>query len=100
MPEQIIECKSEARFLYKTMISMSSYLNKTLIGEVLPVLIEKISKKSERQWAGRTESNVWVVFDKKNENIKDIVQVKIIDAKGVTLFGESISNKEFSYEIN
>jgi len=65
---------------------------------VLPVLIEKESKKSKNQWAGRTDGNMWVVFDKGGEEIKDIVQVKIKDAQGVTLFGTRVFKKEEIYE--
>ncbi len=56
------------------------------------VLIEKESKKSKDQWAGRTEGNSWVIFDKSNENIKDIVPISITDAQGISLFGK----KEYS----
>ena len=32
--------------------------------------------------------NRWVVFDKANESVKDIVEVLITDARGITLFGQ------------
>ena len=67
---------------------------------MLKVLVEKESKKSSNQWAGRSEGNAWVVFDKINETIKDIVNVEIQDAKGVTLFGKSNLQKDIKYEIN
>ena len=62
--------------------------NREKIGQELKVLIEKESKKSKDQWAGRTEGNTWVIFDKSGENVKDIVPVAITDAQGVTLFGQ------------
>jgi len=62
--------------------------NRKRIGLNLNVLIEKESKKSTNQWAGRIENNVWVIFDKKDGyKIGDIVNVNIIDAQGITLFG-------------
>jgi len=62
--------------------------NRRRIGLNLDVLIEKESKKSTSQWAGRIENNVWVIFDKKEGyKIGDIVNVNIIDAKGISLFG-------------
>ncbi len=64
------------------------------IGKYFDVLIEKESKKSSNQWSGRTEGNTWVVFDKGSESIGDIVKIFIHDAKGVTLFGRHIQNKE------
>ena len=62
------------------------------------MLIEKESKKSKNQWAGRTEGNMWVVMDKGNENIGDIVNVKITDARGVTMFAQN-NQLEYKYEV-
>ena len=62
--------------------------NQEKVGQTLNVLVEKESKKSKDQWAGRTDGNMWVVFDKTGEKVKDIVPVKILDTKGITLFGE------------
>ena len=64
--------------------------NKLKIGKIFEVLVEKESKKSANQWAGRLDGNMWVVFDKTNEKIKDLVKVKILDTKGITLFGERV----------
>ena len=36
---------------------------------------------SPDQWAGRTDSNKWVVFDKEHSKIGDSVMVKIDEAK-------------------
>ena len=68
--------------------------NKILIGSIQDVLIEKESKLSASHWAGRTDSNKWVVFDKKNSQINKIVQVKIKEARGVTLHGELLNKTE------
>ena len=68
------------------------------VGKTLSVMVEKVSKKSDSQWAGRTDGNMWVVFDRGDEQIKDIVNVKIEDAKGITLFGSRIHTKERIYE--
>ena len=62
--------------------------NKKMVGTVQEVVVEKESKKSEHQWAGRTNGNTWVVFDKSNESVKDIINVLITDARGITLFGQ------------
>ena len=68
------------------------------VGKTLSVMVEKVSKKSAMQWAGRTDGNMWVVFDKTDEEIKDIVNVRIEDAQGVTLFGSRIHTEERIYE--
>ena len=64
------------------------YQNKKMLGKVEKVLVEKISKKSDYEWAGRTESNKWVNFNMKNEKIGDEVNVKILRSNGISLKGE------------
>ena len=66
-------------------------LNKNMVGTFQQVLIEKESKKSDLHWAGRTDSNEWVIIEKNNSNIKDIVPVEISDATGVILHGKEIT---------
>ena len=65
-------------------------LNQKMVGSFQQVLIEKESKKSNLHWAGRTDSNEWVIVEKNNSNIKDIVPVEIVDATGVILHGKEI----------
>ena len=65
--------------------------NLSLIGSTQKVLIEKESKLSKDQWAGRTDSNKWIMFDKGSLKIKDMVEVKVIDAKGITLAGRTLN---------
>ena len=45
------------------------------------------SKMSQSQWAGRTDSNKWVIFDKQNLKIGDSVLIKIEKAIGLSLKG-------------
>ena len=66
-------------------------LNQKMVGSFQQVLIEKESKKSNMHWAGRTDSNEWVIVEKNNSNIKDIVPVEIVDATGVILHGKEIT---------
>ena len=65
--------------------------NLSLIGSTQKVLIEKESKLSKDQWAGRTDSNKWIMFDKGSLKIKDMVEVKVIDARGITLAGRTLN---------
>jgi tRNA-2-methylthio-N6-dimethylallyladenosine synthase len=74
--------------------------NQRRIGKVLKVMVEKESKKSPLQWSGRTEGNMGVIFDKNDEQIKDIVNILIQDAQGVSMFGNRVLEKEMIYEIN
>ncbi len=66
--------------------------NKSFLGKVENVLIEKESKRNSSKWAGRTDSNKWVIFNKENAKIKDIVPVLIMQSKDITLHGK-IMNK-------
>ena len=68
-------------------------VNQKRIGTIQKVLIEKESKKSDLFWSGRTDGNIWTIVKKNKEKAKDIIDVVINDAQGVTLFGENINNK-------
>ena len=68
--------------------------NLDLVGTIQGVLIEKESKMSSHQWAGRTDSNKWVIFDKEDVQIKDMVSIQIKKAKGITLHGEVLKQAE------
>ena len=72
--------------------------NKSLIGKTVRVLVEKVSKKSKEQWSGRTEGGMWVIFDRNNENIGEVINIRIDDARGVTLFGSRVY-QEYNYEV-
>lgn len=68
----------------------SHYHTKQHVGEVEEVLIEKESKKSDREWAGRNTQNTMVVFPKENYNPGEFVNVKIKDCTSATLIGEAV----------
>ena len=68
--------------------------NRKLIGTVEMILVEKVSKKDPDFWAGRTDSNKWVIFPMGNAKIKDIIPVRIADAKGISLHGEILTTSE------
>lgn len=75
------------------------YRNKLEIGKKVNVLVEKNSKKSKNKLSGRTENNKWVILPKTNIKIGEIIPVKIIDAKGISLFGETKKKKDENYAI-
>ncbi len=64
------------------------FRNSQEVGKTVDVLVEKESKKSTMQWIGRTEGNMGVIFNKGNEQPKDIIDILIQDAQGVSLFGQ------------
>ena len=64
------------------------------VGKIEMVLVEKESKRSSRHWAGRTDSNKWVIFEKEDAKIRDFVPVLIHDAKGISLRGKIVQVQE------
>ena len=66
-------------------IKTKEWLNKTV-----EVLIEKESKKSDKQWSGRTPQSIVCVFPKGKYKVGDFVNVKVTDCTSATLIGEGI----------
>ena len=66
-------------------------INQEQIGKIEEVLVEKISRRSEEQFLGRTDRNHKVIFDRKNAKIGTYVQVKITDCTHASLRGEIVS---------
>ena len=68
----------------------SLYRTQQYLGKIVCVLIEKVSKRSEHFWSGRTQQNTVVVFPKENYNPGDFVDVKIKSCTSATLIGKAI----------
>tara|TARA_Y100000768_G_scaffold52357_1_gene34428 strand:+ start:2129 stop:3439 length:1311 start_codon:yes stop_codon:yes gene_type:complete len=88
IPENIKQNRLEKLISLQKVVTNN--VNSRLIGKDLQVIVEKESKKSKSQWAGRTNGNTWVIFDKMNFKLKDTVTLRINDAQGITLFGDPI----------
>ncbi|WOX79081.1 tRNA (N6-isopentenyl adenosine(37)-C2)-methylthiotransferase MiaB [Candidatus Shikimatogenerans bostrichidophilus] len=71
----------------------SYYRLKKNINSIQEVLIEGISKKNKNYWYGRNSQNSIIVFPKTNENIGELVNVKIINNTSATLIGDNVENK-------
>jgi len=69
---------------------MSLELNKKDIGKTFEVLVEKVSKKSDQELAGRNPQNKMIVFPRKNYKAGDYVMVKVHDCTAATLIGVAI----------
>lgn len=67
------------------------YRMKQFMGKTVEILIEGNSKKSDEHWMGRNTQNAVAVFPKGNEQIGDLVQVRIDDCTSATLIGTRIS---------
>jgi tRNA-2-methylthio-N6-dimethylallyladenosine synthase len=60
------------------------------LNKIVCVLIEKVSKKSDAQWSGKTAKNTVVVFPKEDYQIGDFVDVKIKQCTSATLIGNAV----------
>ncbi|MEA3504001.1 MAG: tRNA (N6-isopentenyl adenosine(37)-C2)-methylthiotransferase MiaB [Bacteroidota bacterium] len=69
---------------------LSHESNKADIGKTFTVLIESVSKKSDKELSGRSPQNKMVVFPRKNYKIGDYVSVHITDCTSATLIGKSV----------
>jgi tRNA-2-methylthio-N6-dimethylallyladenosine synthase len=71
---------------------LSQESNKKDLGKTFKVLIEGDSKKSDKDWMGRSTQNKVIVFPKRATNYKpgDYVQVKVADCTQATLLGELV----------
>jgi len=65
--------------------------NQKLVGKVEKILVEGPSKKAKpNQYMGRTESNKILVFNSEAPPGQKLLDVKIVDVQGHTLFGEIV----------
>ncbi len=72
---------------------LSHTSNKKDIGKTFAVLIEEESKRSDKDWMGRSSQNKVIVFSKENYELKkgDYVTVKVTDCTQATLLGTIIN---------
>jgi len=79
--------KQRLSILQARISQQSMQISRRMVGTTQRVLVEKISKKSDRQVAGRTENNRWVNFDADPSSIGDFVDVLITEALPNSLRG-------------
>lgn len=66
------------------------------VGQIVEVLVEKESKRSDAHWSGRNSQNTVVVFDKEDYKPGDFVNVKITSCTSATLIGEPVGYSEMN----
>ncbi|MEG2100794.1 MAG: tRNA (N6-isopentenyl adenosine(37)-C2)-methylthiotransferase MiaB [Flavobacterium sp.] len=66
------------------------FRSEEFVGQVVEVLVEKVSKKSKEEFSGRNSQSITVVFPKESYKIGDFVNVKITSCTSGTLKGEAI----------
>ena len=76
-----LEVKKERLQILQSRINQQAMeISRGMVGTTQRVLVEKVSKKSDRQVAGRTENMRWVNFDADPSIIGDFVDVIITEA--------------------
>ena len=74
---------------------ISRELNAAEVGKTFKVLIEGDSKKSDRDWKGRTTQNRMVIFPKlAGERAGMYVEVEVVGSTSATLLGRRVRSKE------
>jgi len=86
--------KRRLREVIELQNKMSLAHNQQDIGKVFKVLVEKVSKRSEEELAGRNSQNKMIVFPRKDATIGTYVYVKVMDCTQATLKGVIVENEK------
>ena len=68
-------------------------MNKSLENKVIDVLVENKTKERNKLF-GRSEYMTPVIFDGNDQEVGNIIKVKINESNQSTLFGESVKKTE------
>ena len=71
--------------------NISEEKNKETVGKVFEVIIEGISKKSDKMLFGRTDGNKTVIIPLNDAKPGDKIMVRVNKANSATLFGEAVT---------
>jgi tRNA-2-methylthio-N6-dimethylallyladenosine synthase len=89
-----METKKQRLALLQARINQQAMeISRNMVGSTQRVLVEKVSKKSAVQMAGRTDNNRWVNFDADASVIGQFVDVVITEAQPNSLRGRLAHNK-------
>lgn len=88
VPEEVKSRRLNEIIALQHQLSLES--NKKDIGKTFEVLVESVSKKSTREFFGRTSQNKVVVFPRAGHKVGDIVKVKITEVTQATMLGVPI----------
>ena len=89
-----LEVKKQRLQILQARINQQAHdISQAMVGTTQRVLVEKTSKKSSRQVAGRTENNRWVNFDADGSVIGQFVDVVVTEALPNSLRGRQIGSK-------
>lgn len=90
VPEEVKGRRLQEIIELQNRLSLES--NQKDIGKTFEVLVESVSKKSTREFFGRTSQNKVVVFPRQNYKVGETVKVKITEVTQATMLGIPIEN--------
>ena len=92
MEDDIPEATKSRRLseIIELQLKHSELRTKEHLGEIVEILIERESKKSNQHWSGRSAKNIVAVFPKEHYKVGDFVNVKVTNCTKATLIGEAI----------
>jgi tRNA-2-methylthio-N6-dimethylallyladenosine synthase len=85
VPEEAKGRRLQEIIALQNQLSLES--NRKDIGKTFEVLVESVSKKSTKEFFGRTSQNKVVVFPRQNYKVGEIVKVKITEVTQATMLG-------------
>ncbi len=85
--------KQRLQMLQARINQQAMQISQGMVGSTQRVLVEKLSKKSASQVAGRTENNRWVNFDADPSCIGEFIDVMITEALPNSLRGRQVLPK-------
>ena len=93
LPDDVPEAEKSARLarLQAQLDAQSRAISRGMVGSVQRVLVERPSRRDQRQLAGRTENSRWVNFDGDADLISRFVDVEITEALNNSLRGRLLS---------
>jgi tRNA-2-methylthio-N6-dimethylallyladenosine synthase len=74
----------------------SGIRTKEFVGKTVEVLVEKVSKKSDKDLSGRNSQSFMVVFPREHYKIGDFVNVKITNCTSGTLICEAVGYSDMN----
>ncbi|MFT6716515.1 MAG: tRNA-2-methylthio-N6-dimethylallyladenosine synthase [Saprospiraceae bacterium] len=91
----LITKKSRLTEIINIQTENNKITNNKCVGNTYEVLIEKFSKKSDKDLMGRNSHYRTIVFPAEDYKAGEYVNVKIVRATGGTLIGEAVSKVKF-----
>ncbi len=83
--------KERLAILQQTLLSNAQRISTAMLNKTLPVLVESMSKRNDKECCGRTENNRVINFIGGERLIGNVIDVTITEVKKHTLFGEIVT---------